>query len=364
MAHNPSFDSRPSPRPRNERRWLVVLTAVALFAYYVASGSYAFTHKNAPSTAPEAASHPALVAEIGSMRIEQGDPVQTSKAAIADVFPMAETDLLIAETSSARVTIEEPQQQPAPVAEVSAPAVSQSANLPQVAQAAPVTTQPPPAVQPVASSAPAAAPAAPPSIAEYWRGNGILIETQGQEWDAQSLANVDAALSALPASVRSQLGNPALGQLHILVNSYGRSLSGKQPYGGPANYFSTGEGRNELVMFPKQRVSTILHELGHAYNLRRTPAGHYAKVLIDPEMESFMAATGWQVMASREQIAQSVDHMKLTYQYTGAFRWPEVSKFDPLEDFANSFAIYFADPAGLRAQSPERYAWMAANLPK
>jgi hypothetical protein len=26
--------------------------------------------------------------------------------------------------------------------------------------------------------------------------------------------------------------------------------------------------------------------------------------------------------------------------------------------------MYFYDPAGLKAQSPERHAWMAANLPR
>jgi hypothetical protein len=230
-----------------------------------------------------------------------------------------------------------------------------------VAQPAPQPATSAPVSEPAPAAPPVQAPAGP---AERWSAAGIVIVTQGQEWDEQSLKNVDAALAALPAGVRAQLGNPALGQLHILVNTQGRALSGKQPYGGAANYFSTGDGVNELVMYPKQRVSTILHELGHAYNLRRTPGGHYAKVLLDPEMESFMAATGWKVLASREQIAQSVDHMRLGYDYTGTFRWPELSKFDPLEDFANSFAMYFYDPAGLRAQSPERHAWMAANLPK
>jgi hypothetical protein len=250
------------------------------------------------------------------------------------------------------VAVETEQQAAAPVAQVTAESATASAPA--------VAAPQPPAV------APAQAPAvpAPTNVVERWRALGVIIETQGQEWDAQSLANVDAALSALPASLRAQLGNPALGQVHVLVNSQGRALSGKQPYGGAANFFSTGDGVNELVMYPRQRVATILHELGHAYNLRRIPAGSYARVLIDPEMESFMAATGWQVLATREEIAQSVDHMRLNYQYDGSFRWQGLSRFDPLEDFGNSFAMYFYDPAGLKAQSPERYAWMAANLPK
>jgi len=341
MAHSPSFNSRPSARYASERRWLVVLAVLGVFTYYIASSNYAFVRPEASGSAQGA------FAETSSLRIEQTGPVQTANAAIEAVVPSGEPALR-AETSAAVVAVETGPQQ------VAAPAVVQNPSAPAV-----TTTQPLVSAPPVAPVVPAAT-----NVVERWRAVGIIIETQGQEWDEQSLANVDAALAALPASVRGQLGNPALGQLHILVNSQGRALSGKQPYGGAANYFSTGDGVNELVMFPRQKVSTILHELGHAYNLRRVPGGHYAKVLIDSEMQSFLAATGWEVLATREQIAQSVDHMRLNYQYNGTFTWPEVSKFDPLEDFANSFAMYFNDPSGLRAQSPERFAWMAANLPK
>jgi hypothetical protein len=348
MAYSPPLDTRPPVRSFAERRWLIVIAALAMFAYYVASGSYEFVPFNAPTSAPSA------VAETSSLRSEKIAPVQAVDVEIEAVIPSGEPTLT-AETSSASVAVvTEPQ--PAPVAEI-APAVVQN-TVPAVAQnAAPAVSAPQPPV-----SAPAVA--ASGSVVERWQAQGIVIVTQGQEWDEQSLANVDAALSALPASVRSQLGNPALGQMHILVNSHGRALSGKQPYGGPANFFATGDGVNELVMFPRQRVSTILHELGHAYNLRRIPAGNYAKVLLDAEMQSFLAATGWEVLTPRDQVAAAVDHMKLSYAYHGSFMWPGLSHNDPLEDFANSFATYFYDPSGLKAQSPERYDWMAANLPK
>jgi hypothetical protein len=322
------------------------MAALGMFAYYVASGDFDFGRPQATAPATQG-----VISETSSARADQSGPVQLTGVASIEAVPSGEP-AQSAEASSALVAVETEQQAAAPVAQVAA----QSATASAPAVAAPQ----PPAV------APAQAPAAPAStsVIERWRALGVIIETQGQEWDAQSLANVDAALSALPASLRAQLGNPALGQMHVLVNSQGRALSGKQPYGGGANFFSTGDGVNELVMYPRQRVATILHELGHAYNLRRIPAGSYARVLIDPEMESFMAATGWQVLATREEIAQSVDHMRLNYQYDGSFRWQGLSRFDPLEDFGNSFAMYFYDPAGLKAQSPERYAWMAANLPK
>ena len=43
---------------------------------------------------------------------------------------------------------------------------------------------------------------------------------------------------------------------------------------------------------------------------RHEPAGNYAWVLLDPEMQSFMAATGWQVLTPPEQIAGMYDHAK------------------------------------------------------
>jgi hypothetical protein len=150
--------------------------------------------------------------------------------------------------------------------------------------------------------------------------------------------------------------------MHILVNMEGRVLSGDEPYGGPANFFSTNDGTNELVLYPQQSVFTIVHELGHAYNLRHVGAGKYAMVLLDPEMQSFLAATGWKINSTDDEIRHAVDHMHVDYTYNGSFHWPRLSNDDPLEDFANSFATYFLDPNGLRQQSPERYNWMAATF--
>lgn len=233
-----------------------------------------------------------------------------------------------------------------------------------VREAAPAGIAPSRELTSTSSGGAALAPGLEAAASERWRAEGILFVLQGQAWDAASFAAVDEALSLLPEAVRERLGNSALGPLHILVNEEGRSLDGDQPYRGAANFFSTGDGRNELVLFPRQRVSTVLHELGHAYNLRNVPAGQYARVLLLPEMQSFMAATGWRVLTPSSIVAETADHARIDYAYDGAFTWSNVSHFDPLEDFANSFAMYFADPDGLRAASPERFNWMQANLPK
>ena len=212
-----------------------------------------------------------------------------------------------------------------------------------------------------ASSEPGTVPSNAAAIAR-WAQAGVVIETEGQHLDVASLANVDAALSALPAHVLGQLGNPALGPLHILVNMDGRVLSGNQPYGGPANFFSTNDARNELVLYPQQSVFTIVHELGHAYNLRRMDPGRYAMVLLEPEMRSFLADAGWNISSSEAEILAAVDHMHVGYSYSGSFHWPRLSNDDPLEDFANSFATYFLEPQTLLQVSPERYAWMAETF--
>ena len=219
-----------------------------------------------------------------------------------------------------------------------------------------------------AAAAPVAeAPAVPGVVArlgavERWSTAGIHIETEGQFLDEYSLANIDAALSALPEGVLEDLGNRDFGPLHILVNADGRTLSGDQPYRGPANFFSTNEGTNELVLYPQQSVFTIVHELGHAYNLRNVGAGRYAMVLVDPEMRSFLKAAGWEVTSTDAEIRAAVDHMHVRYSYEGAFHWQRLSNDDPLEDFANSFATYFLDPMELKQISPERYTWMAATF--
>jgi hypothetical protein len=334
MAHTPSFNrhhSNPASRLAYERPWLVVLAVLAIFAFYVASGNYSFAQSllNSASARPQSAlvnaeSVPTRVAETGSASFSN----QTGTLQQSDVTSATEPSLS-AETSSAAA----------------------------VQQAAPATTT-------QAVAAPAIQLQTVTTTAERWATAGIVLVTEGQQWDDATLSNVDAALSQLPISVLANLGNPDLGPLHILVNGEGRAMSGAQPYGGSANYFSTNDGVNELVLYPDQRVSTVLHELGHAYNLRATPAGRYAQVLIDPEMESFMAATGWQVLTPRDIVAQSIDHTQIAYNYTGSFMWDDLSHLDPLEDFANSFAMYYYNPTGLKASSPQRYDWFAAHLPK
>jgi hypothetical protein len=216
-----------------------------------------------------------------------------------------------------------------------------------------------PASAPVSATAAATAPL---SVFDRWAAVGFDIVRDGQALDDQSLATIDTALSYIPAGVAAAITGNGRGDVHILVNTEGRTLSGNQPYGRAANFFSTNEGRNELVLYPRQSIQTVVHELGHAYNLRHVPAGRYALVLLDPEMQGFMAAAGWTVLATAAEVQSARDHTVVPMSYAGPPIWPILSHDDPLEDYANSFALYLMDPAELRALSPARYDWFAANL--
>jgi hypothetical protein len=290
-----------------------------------------------------------MAAEEATFFVERPVPAEAATAAIE---PVAE----VSESAALQVVAA------APVSTEASSSQSAATNTAEPTTIAPASATQTGVEAPAPEVAPAAAAATFAGPVERWAAAGIYIETSGQDLDNASLANVDAALSALPSGLLGSLGNSALGPMHILVNKEGRVLSGDQPYGGPANFFSTNEGTNELVLYPNQSVFTIVHELGHAYNLRRIPAGRYAMALLDPEMRSFLAATGWQIMSTDEEIRTAVDHMHVSYTYSSSFHWPRMSNDDPLEDFANSFAMYFLDPSTLKSSSPERYAWMAGTF--
>jgi hypothetical protein len=253
------------------------------------------------------------------------------------------------ETSSTR---SEPVAQPSVVATPTAEVGDEAAAV--VATATPEPAVNPPVAPITDEAAPVATPIGP---VERWASKGFVIVREGQELDNDSLASIDQALSDLPPWLRNVITHSDLGPIYILVNTEGQTLSGRRPYGRAANFFYTNDGMNELVLYPHQSAQTVLHELGHAYNLRTVAAGRYAMVLLDPEMESFMAATGWQIDATIDEVKVARDHTEVPMTYTGPKIWTRLSHDDPLEDFANSFALYFYSPGDLRALSPARFDW-------
>ncbi len=190
----------------------------------------------------------------------------------------------------------------------------------------------------------------------------VEIETGGQTWTEYSLLCVLDALSRLPPHVVKQLGSRYGGRLHILSNNEGRTLSGDAPYSEGGNFYSTNDGRNELVLLPDQGTLTVLHELGHAYQMRLVPPGRYAWVLFQEEMRDFMRATGWRLLSSDAEVAAAHDQTELRFAHDGPGVWSYLSRDDPIEDYANSFALFFYDPESLRQLSPVRYDWFLRNV--
>ncbi len=191
---------------------------------------------------------------------------------------------------------------------------------------------------------------------------GVEIVTEGQEWNEVSLGTVLDALSRLPPDVVSQLDSSLDGPLYILCNTSARSLSGTLVYPNGANFFSTNDGRSEIVLYPNQGTLTVLHELGHAYQLRLVPAGRYALAFQDPEVRDFMRATGWTLLSSDAEVTAALDQTEIRFAYDGPEVWQSLSNPDPLEDYANAFALFFYDPERLRELSPVRYEWMLAHV--
>jgi len=191
---------------------------------------------------------------------------------------------------------------------------------------------------------------------------GVEIVLEGQSWDPLTLQTVMEALALLPQHVVRNLGSPYYGRLYILSNSEARTLSGQSLYSSGANFYSNNDGRNELVLVPGQGTRTVLHELGHAYQMRLTPPGRYAWVFFQEEMRDFMQATGWRLLSSDAEVAAAHDQTELEFAYDGPQVWSYLSFPDPLEDYANSFALFFYDPAELARLSPVRYEWFLSHV--
>ena len=62
------------------------------------------------------------------------------------------------------------------------------------------------------------------------------------------------------------------------------------------------------------------------------------------------------------ELAADHDQTELRFAYDGQKVWSYLSFPDPLEDYANSFALFFYDPERLRQLSPVRYDWMLRNV--
>lgn len=253
----------------------------------------------------------------------------------------------------------------------------------------PVATASSWSMAPTAEEPPANVAAAAAAIAgEAERRYGIRIALEGQDWGADEAAqkrNIGAVMSAverLPDTIISAAVTGPREPLTVLSNAHGRTLSGWQPYGDIAKSFYTNSGQsgagqrpaNQIVLAPGAEVSTVVHELLHAYQFRTTEPGEYVLALLADEMQSFMAATGWRRTVSETELRaaahrpwETVDGL---FVYEGRpLEYRDASGSlvfldppNPVEAFAMAGALYYARPDGTPLPDwPEHWQWFRAN---
>jgi hypothetical protein len=218
---------------------------------------------------------------------------------------------------------------------------------------------------------------------------GVRITIDGQDWgadEASQEANVQAIISAmerLPDTVISAVVGHAHGPLTFVSNNEGRTLDGWQPYGGHPMMFYTNSDQgpgghhadNQVVVRVGAASMPVGHEILHAYQARDVGPDEYALALLQPEMRSFMDATGWRQTGTDEAVRQAVNQpwsavdslyvyegRTLTYVTAGGDT-SAINAANPFEAFAVAGSIYYTRPSRMPLPDwPEYWGWYQANV--
>jgi hypothetical protein len=237
--------------------------------------------------------------------------------------------------------------------------------------------------------APPSAPEAVRLAAEAGEAYDVRIVLDGQDWgpsEAPQVANVQAVISAidrLPDTVISAVVAHVNGPFTFVSNNEGRTLDGWQPYGGrPMTYYTNSDqgpggshASNQVVIRVGATSISVGHEILHSYQFRNVSVDEYALALLQPEMRSFMEATGWRQSGSDEQVRQTINQpwsaldslyvyegRPLTYS-TSSGATSAIAPSNPIEAFAATGSIYYTRPSWmLLPEWPEYWAWFSAAL--
>ena len=225
--------------------------------------------------------------------------------------------------------------------------------------------------------------------AEAARTYGVHIVLEGQDWGPTAQAQADnvraviSAMDRLPDTVISAVIAHPQGPLAFVSNNEGRTLDGWQPYGShPMTYYTNSDqgpngyhAANQVVLSVGATSSSIGHEIMHSYQARNVGADEYALALLEPDMRSFMAATGWRQTGTDEEVHAAKDQpwsvLDSLYVYEGrALTYTTGSGGDstlvaanPFEAFAIAGSMYFTRPAWMpQPEWSEYWAWFDSNL--
>ena len=237
--------------------------------------------------------------------------------------------------------------------------------------------------------APPSAPEAVLLAAEAGEAYGVRIVLDGQDWgpnEAAQVTNVQAVISAidrLPDTVISAVVAHVQGPVTFVSNNEGRTLDGWQPYGGrPMTYYTNSDqgpggshASNQAVISVGATSTSAGHEILHSYQFRNVSVDEYALALLQPEMRSFMEATGWRQSGSDEQVRQTINQpwsaldslyvyegRPLTYS-TSSGVTSTIAPSNPIEAFAATGSIYYTRPSWMLLPDwPEYWAWFSANV--
>ena len=251
----------------------------------------------------------------------------------------------------------------------------------------PVPTSAPPA--PAPQPAPAPAGGAARLAAEANEAYGVRIVLDGQDWganDAAQVVNVQAvirAIDGLPHTVISTVVVHSPGPLTFVSNDQGRTAGGWQPYGEFAIAYYTNfdqdpggyHASNQVVLSVGAGTMSIGHEMLHAYQFRNVGPDEYALALLQPEMRSFMEATGWRQTGSDDdaRLAAAAPWSALDSLYvyegrplsyvTSGGASTTISVANPIEAFAIAGSIYYTRPSWMPLPDwPEYWDWFSANV--
>ncbi len=237
--------------------------------------------------------------------------------------------------------------------------------------------------------APPSAPEAADLAAAAGDAYGVRIVLEGQDWgpsETSQVANVQAVISAvdrLPDTVISAVVAHVHGPVTFVSNDQGQTLDGWQPYGGqPMTYYTNSDqgpdgshASNQVVISVGATSISVGHEILHAYQFRNVSADEYALAMLQPEMRSFMEATGWRQSGSDEQVRQAINQpwsaldslyvyegRPLTYT-TSSGATDTLAPSNPIEAFAQTGSIYYTRPSWMPLPDwPEYWAWFQANI--